>query len=348
MRKGNRKCIMLHILLLILKVLGITLLLVVSILVFLVLLILFSPFRYTFHAEYFDEFKAVARVRWLIFVLDIKGTYEDQTFIYYLKSFGSIISTNDEIEPGFLGKLVQKFHKSKSKSSEKEDTDTCDTGDNLSLHDRPLSDSSNLDDTLRLVEGSDNELPDKNPSSLETTGSPSWFTKVKERGKELMKLPQKIKQQIHDIFHRIKHFFQHTKEEIVLWIKQFRETKAKANDLYKFITHKRTKAAWNSVKHYINLLWRHIKPRKLKGTLHFGFEDPAITGQALGLVSLALPIYKHDITIAPDFEQRIIEGELDGSGRVRLSYIIMLVITVLRDKNLMMVIEKAQTILGGN
>lgn len=341
---------MLHILLLILKVLGITLLLIVSILVFLVLLILFSPFRYTFHAEYFDEFKAVARVRWLIFVLDVKGTYEDQTFIYYLRSFGSIISTNDETEPGFLGKLVQKFHKSKSKSSEKEDASTSDADHTPSTADRLLSDSSNLDDSLRSAESSENQLSAKTekPPSLETTESSSWFIKVKTRVKELMELPQKIKQQINDILQRIKHFFQHTKEEILLCLKKLRETKAKVNDLYKFITHKRTKAAWNSIKLYIIRLWRHIKPRKLKGTLHFGFEDPAITGQALGLVSLALPIYKNDITIAPDFEQQIIEGELDGHGRVRLSFIVMLVITVLRDKNLMMVIEKAQTILGGN
>ena len=85
-----------HVILLILKVLGITLLILLGIVLLLVLLLLLAPFHYTIDAEYYGDVKAVGRIQWLCFVLDLKGVYGNNKFLYYLKSFGFMISTNDE------------------------------------------------------------------------------------------------------------------------------------------------------------------------------------------------------------------------------------------------------------
>ena len=82
---------MVHVLLLILKVLGITLLILLGILILVFLLVLLAPFRYTIDAEYYGDIRAVGRIRWLCFVLDLKGIYGNSRFIYYMKYFGFTI-----------------------------------------------------------------------------------------------------------------------------------------------------------------------------------------------------------------------------------------------------------------
>ncbi|MDE7367038.1 MAG: hypothetical protein K2N24_06765, partial [Lachnospiraceae bacterium] len=61
---------MVQVLLIILKVLGITLLILLGIVILVVLLALIAPFCYTLDAEYYGDIKAVGRIRWLCFVLD--------------------------------------------------------------------------------------------------------------------------------------------------------------------------------------------------------------------------------------------------------------------------------------
>lgn len=63
-------------------------------------------------------------------------------------------------------------------------------------------------------------------------------------------------------------------------------------------------------------LLRHILPKHIRGSVHFGFDDPAFTGQALAVISLAYPVLPRKLAVIPDFEKQILEADVSARGRV--------------------------------
>ena len=77
-------------------------------------------------------------------------------------------------------------------------------------------------------------------------------------------------------------------------------------------------------------------------------EDPSTTGQVLGAVSVLLPFYREHVILAPDFEQRILEGQLYMKGRIQIGFFLLLGLQALWNRDLMNTIQAVRTILGGN
>ena len=60
----------------------------------------------------------------------------------------------------------------------------------------------------------------------------------------------------------------------------------------------------------------HAAPRKLRGQFTAGTGDPALTGQILGAVAIAYPLYGKGVAVYPRFEEKILEGQLQMKGRI--------------------------------
>ena len=52
---------------------------------------------------------------------------------------------------------------------------------------------------------------------------------------------------------------------------------------------------------------------------HIGFDDPATTGNVLAAASILYAFYGDRLQVTPYFDQEILEGEVEASGRVRLA-----------------------------
>ena len=87
------------------------------------------------------------------------------------------------------------------------------------------------------------------------------------------------------------------------------------------------------IKKEIARLLAFLKPKKLKGNVHYGMDDPYRTGQILAILSVLYPFYGESVEIYPDFEQKILEGELHIKGHVRGVYALIMAINLLLDKN---------------
>jgi hypothetical protein len=61
---------------------------------------------------------------------------------------------------------------------------------------------------------------------------------------------------------------------------------------------------------------RHLLPRRLKGRLHYGFEDPSLTGRILAGICAVYPVLPGKLTIDPDFERTVLEGEMSFGGHI--------------------------------
>ena len=318
---------MVHVLLIILKVLGITLLILLGLVLLLVILALAAPFCYSLEGEYYGDPKAVGRVRWLCFVLDFKGVYGNSKFLYYLKSFGFTISTNDEAD--------KHYHKGLDDEAE-EETDTA------------AEDREAMSVPVKLVEDDFNDYmketqtPAQRKSLLQKIDD-----KVRQAVEWITTIPMRIHYKISEILSRILDFLANITENINKLIKKRDDILEKYAEVRQFLGEEETKKALRDCKKYFLKSWRHVRPRRFHGVVHFGMEDPAETGKVLGAVAMLFPVYRDRLVIAPDFEQKILEGEFYARGRIQIGFFMLLGIQMVLNRNLLGRIQKVRNIVGG-
>jgi len=104
-------------------------------------------------------------------------------------------------------------------------------------------------------------------------------------------------------------------------IKSLWETKEKVTS---FLTDDIHVEAFKIVKKEIGILARHLRPRRIRGFVRFGFEDPYRTGQVLAGLSILYPFYGENVDIYPDFEQKILVGDLYIKGHIRMVHLVAL------------------------
>ena len=108
---------------------------------------------------------------------------------------------------------------------------------------------------------------------------------------------------------------------------------AKKDKLTLFLEDKENKKTFRLAKRQFFRLMRHILPRKLKGYLHFGFDNPTVTGYTAGFLAIFYGSYGRNITIQPDFENEVLECNLYFKGRIRIITVIIIGVRLFIDKN---------------
>lgn len=107
----------------------------------------------------------------------------------------------------------------------------------------------------------------------------------------------------------------------------------KKEKLEAFITDEVHKSALFAVLAELKRLLRLLKPKKFYADIHFGFRDPARTGNVLAAISMVYPFIGAHADIQPDFEQRILEGQLIIAGKVRMLYAVSILWNLIWNKN---------------
>lgn len=320
-----------HVILLILKVLGITLLILLGIVLLLVLLLLLAPFHYTIDAEYYGDVKAVGRIQWLCFVLDLKGVYGNNKFLYYLKSFGFMISTNDEEDKHYRAISDEEAESDKSsdkvKPSETEKVPVRVVEDDFVTYEqepKPESEPQKKSIFMRIYEGIESGL--------------EWVVTI----------PMRVHDKISELMARILDFFANLAENMNKVIKKRDMILQKITGVRSLLEKPYTKKVLKDGKVLLKKMWKHVRPRKLQGNIHFGLEDPATTGQLLGVVGMLYPVYRNHFVIAPDFEQQIFEGKIYAKGRVQIGRMTFLALRFMLTRDFFKTVQKARAIIGGN
>ena len=107
----------------------------------------------------------------------------------------------------------------------------------------------------------------------------------------------------------------------------------KYRDTKEFLMDERTKKAFSHCMEEGKLLLARLLPKKIQGELRFGMEDPALTGEILGGISIFYPVFKDNVKVYPDFQQSVLEGELFVKGSFRLVTAALILWRLWRDKN---------------
>lgn len=138
---------------------------------------------------------------------------------------------------------------------------------------------------------------------------------------------QKAKTKKRNFFEKIKYTFQNICDKIKMLIK-------KKEQLQEFLTSEIHQHAWKRIKREAFRLLRHLRPKKVTANLHFGFENPATTGRVLAVLSILYPFYGDHINIEPEFEEKILEGNVFIKGYIMCIQLLVIICNLYFDKNI--------------
>ncbi len=319
---------MLQILLLILKILGLILAWLLGILLFLLLILLFVPFRYRVYAGRKGEWLVRGKVTWLLRIVSFPFVFEKGVFTAKLKVFGLTVKNFTEDEEELEGKEVRFFRDVQEEAEDLAYEEVFGEAERTGGEEIPAVLPQTETDVLRKgpAEKQESKQEEKEPSR---TRKKNIFAKFLQKLRSAAQFLKGLSKKIRNLKYTIRRFCVKMKRGI----RKVRETKA-------FLTDERTHAAFRAALREVLLLLKALLPRKIRGEVHFGREDPALTGEILGGIGIFYPVFMDNVKVFPDFEAPVLEGELLIKGRIRLVTVLGIAIRLWMDKNVRYVYRK--------
>lgn len=297
---------MLHIILFILKILGLLVLIVLGLVLTVALLILLVPVRYQAEGSYDGKVKGKARITWLLHILSVTAQYEED-LIVRVRIFG--------------------FRKGKPKKMDSELKEAEDIMVQAMeiMEPEPIREAQEVKDEIhdRVKEEPKNLPPPR--EELRNLTPPKEESK-KKKGFRVMGVFKKLKKKVLMAFTKLKFFFLRICDTL-------RTIKDKKDEIYAWISNKENQKTGKLLFRQVKRLIRHILPRRGKGNITFGFDDPYLTGQVLTYASVIYPLCHKHLNLYPVFDQTVFMVEGTFRGRIRLGTALFIGLRMLLDRN---------------
>ena len=166
---------------------------------------------------------------------------------------------------------------------------------------------------------------EREKKKVEPEREPTFFEKIQIKIRAKI---QEIKNKIIGIKDKISFIFQ------------------KISTIIDFVREKATRRTVAKLLKEVVDLIKYIGPQKLKGSFRFGTGDPSSTGMLLGGLSLLPVVYQKGVAVSPDFEEKCFIGDGTLTGRIRLVYLVRLVLRLIFDKEVRWVYKQWKQISG--
>ena len=295
---------MLPIILFILKLLGILVLILLGLVLGVLLLILLVPVRYRIEGSYYEQLKGKARITWLLHIVSVTAAFEDE-FSVGIRLFGfRLFKPVEESREDAEDMMV---HAMETTDRETEEF----TGD-------LVSDAEQSGKKQLAVEGKQVPLPEEPHPGREREASQASDEKNGKAGKTADRLSS--------IYAKLKFSFKGMCDKL-------KAIKEKKEEIQAWITDENNRKTIRLLLKQLKKLVRHLLPRKGKGEVVFGFDDPYTTGQVLTAVSVVYPFCHKLIDIYPEFDRQVFTAEGHFSGRIRAGTLLLIAGRMLLDKN---------------
>lgn len=312
-----------YVILTILKILGIILL----VLLVIVFSVLFVPVRYRLEGEKsspgWSEANGKVKVSWVLHLLHLRIQYQEKELDWECYLFGVPLKKAGaavrEWKKKRRKKKVQEQKERRKKAVQQKNEPEKRTAAKKKGQEKPLQ----IEEKTRTAakeqkstekqtnpEKSKTAAPEAKKTEIETTERKQqekekvsdklsrFWNRCKKIVGSILEFPGKLKKKLTNIRLTFRGFYDKIKRWRTLWNEE--STLAALH----FLTEKGRK------------LIRHVLPRKIRGSITFGCEDPALTGQILGAVAIAYPLYGKGVAVYPRFEEKILEGQLQMKGRI--------------------------------
>lgn len=323
---------MLHIILLVLKIIGIILLVLIGLILLLAAVVLFTPFRYQAAGSCkgtLDTLKAEAKVSWLFHLVSGRVVFSHGKLKWKFRA--AWLKWSDEADTGIGKKDTDSGNKTDMDEEEFEKEVDRMLEEQFPEENEPAASQKLLEDEKKAKKGSEKE--EKNHSK----GSEKARTDRKHpEENDQKKLEGECRKQgiISRILARIKNIWEKIKYTFRKLCARIKALAKRKNIVMDFLENKVHKSAFAKAKKELIRLLKMLKPKKFHLKLHFGFEDPSLTGKTLAVLSVVYPFLGEHAEILPEFEESILEGEAFVKGQIRAVYFVITGIRILLDKNI--------------
>ena len=330
---------MLHILEMIGKGIGITLLCILILVVVLLLSVLFLPVRYVISGEKKPEENlpvAEAKLSWLFHILSASAQFKE-TLRYRVRLFGIPVydsAREPKKKKGPKKKTVKKqkatrktvqTHKTVEEprlvgkwENPREDAEASGLADDGKREPNPTENEGNVPPEPMKQDHAGQEMSDQQIAQERESRNPfrKLWRKIKEFWAFLKRLWQKIIVFPKNLADKIRHF-----RDRITYYKEFLQRE----DLKRVIT---------LCKGLLQDLWKDIRPRVVRARIHAGFDDPSVTGQLLAIHGMLYPFIGRNVYIEPDWETPVLEGTLLIRGHITIFVLLRILWKLYFDKDL--------------
>ena len=306
------------IVLLVLKIIGIILLCILGLFLLILLLALFSPVTYKVMAcGSMESYKIKAKVGWFLNIFRVNVCFKDGKLKMRVKvlwiPFNMGAKSDNNVERGDGSSVPQ-------------------ITENIEL-------DTTVDEIVEVQEEEQFVEPEEKNKSFKD--------KIKNlfKREKKPKLTEEEKQWQKDEKARLKaekkEAAKRAREEK---IKQIKEYISKGKEAWAYLQEAETKEAIALVKDVLKKVLKHVLPRKFKGQVNFGLEDPADTGLVLAAVSAAYPMHKGNLMVRPyfDTDKIILDGKAQAKGHIIMCYMLIQGLRILMNNRIMTLIKQAR------
>ncbi|WP_455718686.1 DUF2953 domain-containing protein [Anaerosporobacter sp.] len=330
------------------KIIGIVLGVLLALLLLLLGILLFVPIRYRIYASKYDTIQAKAKVSYLCKIVSFRFRYysEEETYSYCLRIFGyPVIDSNRPPKVKKEKKVKVKKVKPARSQTSKTKVRKIETVEIEKKQDIQIKDHYEEEHKVEDNEIQDNKIVYKevevdkndiiNPLQKEHTNIVRNEKVVEEKvdEEERESFLHRITKPFRATIQRIKEVIRKVREVIRSARNIFSNVKAKIHLVKDFLEVEDNRKGLGRVYAGIKKILKHILPYKVKGFVRFGLDDPCNTGYLLGVLSLVYPIYANKIQIIPDFQEEVLEGQVDAKGRIRAFTLLIIGIKLILDDN---------------
>lgn len=312
---------MLHVVLLILKILGIILLSILVLLLLILCAVLFVSVTYRVHVEKKETLQVSAVGGWMFRALSVHYSLDganDWKQDLRVKVFGiTVLNLFGEKKP----KKKRKRRKERPPERETAPKERAPMVEGKAQSEaQELPEPPSLPAVIDSPEGTKSEgQGSSGQQNFDQKGSGQQRSGRRNSGRP--KKPPvtlrirwffaKLLYAIRSICGKIKEIGKNLRETVRhLW-----KRKEELLEFWNLEEHRRARSA---IYKELRYLWKKSRPRRIEGELKFGFEDPSLTGMCMGALSVLYAWYPKKFRLLPDFEQEILEGRLLIKGRIRL------------------------------
>ncbi len=341
-----------EIIILILKIIGITVGILIALCLLLLAAVLAVPVRYRAGAEFYQtKFTGEAMFSWLFRIVNFRICYGEDGLAYKLRLFGISLNLGREKKrrrrggrkkpsakpahrriaekPGKpAGEAMgdQKQLPSKAMRDQKQISSGA-MGDQKQMPSEAIRDSKQISGEA----GKEKHLPGGNNTVPEG--------KNKDRQQKDPKRKRKLAGRFRGLWGSLKRRFSDT-------VANAGTAKEKIANIKNMVLDETNQNAFRKFLKEFRYLLRHYSPRKASGELAFGLADPAKTGQVLGALSMFPFWARYKISIMPDFQAQTFfaEGRIMVMGRVRSWHLFLSAIRLVREKDVRQLFDKGQNI----
>lgn len=286
-----------HIVLVVLKIIGIVLAVLIGLVLLLLCLALFVPVRYQLKAsrsegEEEPPVRVKGRVSWLFPLFQVGFVYPSDVYLRVKILFFTIFRIPSKENGGKSdGKVSKERKNEKKKSSNKVN----DRAEEINSGAEITADSEPKVDTEPIT--SRDSQTDLSTENVEKT---DIIKRIKVIIAKIGQIIQKIQYTIESLCDKIKMI----RDNITYYIELIQSDA--------FIQ------AFGLCKEELISILAYISPRKLEADLIVGMGDPAATGQVLAIYGILYPLVGNHVRVIGDFEQKKVEGALFVKGRLTL------------------------------